>query len=44
MWRFIGFEAGSRHSNYFAEKVQGNKCPSSFKNRFYMAVVLVNGV
>lgn len=44
MWSFVGFEAVSRHSNHSAERVQGNKCPSSKKNMFDMAVVLVTGV
>jgi len=44
MWSFIGFEAGNRHSNYSAERVQGNKCPSSFKNKFCMALVLETGI
>ena len=44
MWRFIGSETVGRHSNHSADRVQGNKCPSSLKNKFYVAVVLVTGV
>jgi hypothetical protein len=44
MWSFMGFEAISRHSKHFAERFQGDKCPSSLKNKFYMAIVLVTGV
>jgi hypothetical protein len=44
MWRFIGFEGVSKHSNHSAERVHGNKCPSSLRNKFYMVVVPVTGV
>jgi hypothetical protein len=44
MWSFINFKAVSRHSNHFDDMVQGNKFPSSLKNKFDTAVVFVTGV